>query len=68
MKVSAARPNKHNRPFVNDDKVTIVAKQDKSKIVGFDVKFGMKQKFFPVKKHNITAAWKEVENFTKTII
>lgn len=67
MKLSAARPNKKNRPFVNSEKLVIITKQEKNKIVGFQVKYNGKEKYFPVKRQDITRAWKEVEAFTKTI-
>ncbi len=67
MKLSAAKHNKKQHPFVSTEKLNITVKQEKNKIVGFDVKYNGKIKYFPVKNLNITNAWKEVEKFTKTI-
>ncbi len=69
MKLSAAKPNKKKRPFIEDGKITIITLQEKNKITGFRVKYKdkEKEKDFMVKKQDITSAWKEVEKFTKDI-
>lgn len=63
MKLSAAKHTKKKRPFVDTQELTITVKQEKNKIVGFDIRWKDKHKHFAVKKQNILAAWKEVEQF-----
>lgn len=67
MKLSDAKHNKKKRPFVDTPELTINVKQDKNKIAGFEVRYKGTTKLFKVKKHDITAAWKEVEKFVAEI-
>ncbi len=67
MKISSAKHNKKKRPFIDTGEITITVSQEKNKITGFTVRYRKSAKEFPVIRHDITAAWKKVEQFTKSI-
>lgn len=67
MKIKNLKTAKIERPFYKDDKISIVGKEENSKIVGFDVRNKSQTKFIPVVKDNVLKAWQTVERFFENI-
>lgn len=68
MKIKDAKVSRPKLPFYSDSNLTLLAHEEKNKIVKFEVRLiGKKPKFFAVKNNQILLAWKAVEKYVAPI-
>jgi hypothetical protein len=68
MSAPRIKANHHPKHFIKDEKLSIHASHSEGKITKFTATKEGVTKEFPVKKHDILAAWQEMEQWLGKLI